>query len=66
MRDPHEIDLVSYDELESMCAERETVIHTLKRQIIDLEAERDRALKGLRVLEQGLRRRDCCKAERQS
>lgn len=60
MRDPREIDFISYERLEAMCAERQTMIHTLKRQIIELEAARDRALNDLRVAERDLRRKGCC------
>ena len=55
-------DHLSYEQLETLCSERKTMLHTLQRKIIDLEAERDQALNGLEVITQGLRRRGCCDA----
>ena len=57
-----EEDHLSYEQLETLCSERETMLHTLQRRIKDLEAERDQALNGLEVITQGLRRRGCCDA----
>jgi len=53
-------DHLSYEQLEMLCGERETMLHTLQRQIKDIEAERDQALNGLEVITHGLRRRGCC------
>ncbi len=51
---------LSYERLEALCGERETTIHTLRRQMKALEAERDQALNGLEAVTRGLRRRGCC------
>ena len=53
-------DHLRYERLETLCSERETMLHTLQRQIKGLEGERDQALNGLEVITQGLRRRGCC------
>ncbi len=51
---------LSYQELEALCGERETLAHTLRQQILAVEAERDQALRGLELLTEALRRRGCC------
>ena len=51
---------LSYEELQAVCGERETLVHTLRQQMQALEAERDQALHGLELLTQALRRRGCC------
>lgn len=53
-------DHLNYEQLETLCSERETMLHTLQRRIKDLEGERDQALNGLEVITRGLRRRGCC------
>ncbi len=53
-------DHLNYEQLETLCSERETMLHTLQRRIKDLEDERDQALNGLEVITRGLRRRGCC------
>ena len=55
-------DHLSYEQLETLCSERETMVHTLQSRIKDLEGERDQALNGLEVITRGLRRRGCCDA----
>ena len=50
-------DRLPYSRLKALCSEHETTIDTLRRQINDVEAERDQALNGLGVITQGLRRR---------
>ena len=55
-------DHLSYEQLETLCGERETMLHTLQRRIKALEGERDQALNGLAVITRGLRRRGCCDA----
>jgi hypothetical protein len=51
---------LSYEELEALCGERETILHTLRQQVHAREAERDQALRGLELLTEALRRRGCC------
>lgn len=51
---------LSYQELEAVCGEQETLVHALRQQIRSLEGERDQALRGLEVLTEALRRRGCC------
>ena len=51
---------LSYEELESLCSERETLLHTLRQQVRALEGERDQARRGLELLTESLRRRGCC------
>lgn len=53
-------DHLSYEQLETLCSERGTILHTLQRRIKDVEGERDQALNGLEVITRGLRRRGCC------
>ena len=51
---------LSYEELESLCGERETLVHTLKQQLRAAEFERDEARSAMERLTQALRRRGCC------
>lgn len=51
---------LSYEELEALCGERETLVNTLRQQIRALEAEREQTLQGLNILTEALRRRGCC------
>lgn len=51
---------LSYEELEALCGERESLVHALRQQIQALEADRDQALHGLHLLTEALRRRGCC------
>ena len=60
MNPQRDADHLSYEQLETLCSERGTILHTLRRQIKDLEGERDQALNGLEVITRGLRRRGCC------
>ena len=53
-------DHLNYEQLETLCSERGTMLHTLQRRIKDVEGERDQALHGLEVITRGLRRRGCC------
>ena len=54
---------LSYEQLEALCSERETMLHTLRQQIKDLETECDQALQGLELLTDALRRRGCCDSD---
>lgn len=53
-------DHLSYDQLETLCNERETKLQALQRRVKELEGERDQALNGLELITLGLRRRGCC------
>lgn len=50
----------SYQQLEALNSERESLVQTLREQIHELELERDQALRGLELLTESLRRRGCC------
>ena len=54
---------LSYEELESLCSERNTLVHTLRQQIRDLETQRQQAIQGIELLTAALRRRGCCDHE---
>ncbi len=64
MNRPESQERLPYERLEALCSEHETAIDTLRRQVKDLEAERDQALNGLGEITQGLRRRGCCDSHR--
>ncbi len=51
---------LSYEELEALCGERETLLDSLQQQVHALKLERDQALRGLELLTEALRRRGCC------
>ncbi len=50
---------LSYEELEALCGERETLLDSLQQQVQALKLERDQALRGLELLTEALRRRGC-------
>ncbi len=54
---------LSYEELEALCSERNTLVHTLRQQIRDLETQRQQAIQGIELLTDALRRRGCCDHE---
>ena len=51
---------LSYEELEALYGERETLLDSLQEQVHALKLERDQALRGLEFLTEALRRRGCC------
>ncbi len=51
---------LSYKELEALCGERESLVHSLRQQVHDLEKQRDEARQGMNILTEALRRRGCC------
>ena len=51
---------LSYEELEALCGERETLLDALQQQVHALKLERDQALRGLELLTEASRRRGCC------
>ena len=51
---------LSYEQLEALCGERETLVHTLGQQLRAVELERDEARGAMERLTQALRRRGCC------
>ena len=51
---------LSYQELEALCSERETLVHTLRQQIRALESEREQFYHAVERLTDALRRRGCC------
>ena len=51
---------LSYAELRTLCAEQETLLQSLLEQLQAAEDERDRAMRGLELLTEALRRRGCC------
>ena len=54
---------LSYEELEALCGERNTLVHTLRQQIRDLETQLQQAIQGIELLTDALRRRGCCDHE---
>jgi hypothetical protein len=53
----------SYTDLHALCAEQETLLQSLLEQLQAAEDERDRAMRGLELLTEALRRRGCCDHE---
>lgn len=51
---------LSYQELEALCGERETLAYTLRQQLRAMELERDEARGAMERLTEALRRRGCC------
>lgn len=51
---------VSYEELEALFHEQETLVDALREQVQVLERERDEVRQGLDVLTDAMRRRGCC------
>ncbi len=51
---------LSYQELETLCGERATLLDALQHEVHALKLERDQALRGLELLTEALRRRGCC------
>jgi hypothetical protein len=58
----HKINL-GLQELLARQADHDLVIDALRRQIAELESERDQARAGLKFMEQALRRQGCCDSE---
>ena len=54
---------LSYQELETLCGERQALLLALQQQVQALKVERDRALRGLELLTEASRRRGCCDDE---
>ena len=50
---------LSYPELRTLCTEQETLLQSLLEQLQAAEDERDRAMRGLELLTEALRRHDC-------
>lgn len=51
---------LTYEELEALYDERETLLHALHQQVHALELERDEVRHGLDILTEAMRRRGCC------
>ena len=51
---------LSYQELEALCGERESLVHALQQQIRALEREREQFYHAVERLTEALRRRGCC------